>query len=187
MRGGIEVVADLGRDRPEPDLTLAYPAVAAVEQVVAEQPQRQVIATDRGGRPPVIARHQAGREVLHVARGPLPRERLRERAEPAYQRHPRRDRDIRQQPRPLLPCPARDHRLEHRARLVEMDDTRRQRQLSGTRNVHSIPLPVVNLNATLTTGSYQAQTNPALSSKNTDTYPQALDHSLLRRRGAGQL
>ena len=52
VRGGVEVVADLRRDRPEPVLALVDPAVAAVQQVVAEQPQRQVVAPDRRGRQP---------------------------------------------------------------------------------------------------------------------------------------
>jgi hypothetical protein len=152
-------MANLRRDGPEPLLALPDPAVTAIQQVVAKQPQRQVVAPDRRRRQPVITRHQTAREILHVTSRPVPRKRHGKLAESSYQQQSRLDRGVGQQPRLLLSSPPRQHRRKHRRRLIKMHHTGRQNQMGRARNTHADPSNAVNLDATMTTGSYQLPTS----------------------------
>jgi hypothetical protein len=58
MGDGVPLVTHLDRDLVEPVAALLGPLIARVGQVVAEHPQREVIATDRRQRQPLTARGQ---------------------------------------------------------------------------------------------------------------------------------
>lgn len=77
---------------------------------------------------------------------------------------------IHQQPRPLLPRPARHHRLEHRDRLIQMRNPRHQNQMTapGTTTTHP---QAVNINATMTMESYHAPGRTA-PTRHDGTHPQ---------------
>ena len=103
VRDRVPLMADRHRMGARPELALARrgPAIPAIAQVLAEQPQVRLVTPDRRqGQPPLG--HQRLRPLLHVRRAPVPRVLVGERQEPADQPLPRRDR--------VLPQP-RDPRL----------------------------------------------------------------------------
>lgn len=141
MGHGVPLVTHLRGHRVEPVTALTRPFVAGVGDVVAEHPQRQVVAADRRRRQLRCARRQRDGEVLDVRRRPRPRVGLREISEAAHQRQPGIDRRLAQHPRLLLPLPARDHALEHRRRLIQMHHAVDQDQPDRPRNLARQPAP----------------------------------------------
>ena len=139
----VPLVADLRRHLIEAVPALLGPLVACIGEVVAEHPQREVVAPDRRDRTSILPRRQRDREVLHVAGAPIPGVGLSEFGEPAHQPIPFGDRALAEHPGTLLPRPAGQHRLEDRDFLVEMQDTFDQNQPGGPRRVgHKLQLAV---------------------------------------------
>lgn len=56
-------------------------------------------------------------------------------AQPPHQRHPRHDRALTQEPRPLLALPASQHRLEHHTGRIKGNNTLSHFQMRRTRQI----------------------------------------------------
>ena len=153
----VPLVADLRGDLIEAVAALLGPLVAGIGEVVAEHPQRQVIAPDRRDRPPVLPRRQRHRKVLHVTRIPIPRVGLGEFGEPAHESLPFGDRALAEHAGALLPGPAGQHRLEDSDLFVEMQDTLDQNQPSGPRRVGHKPHWAVAVEITVLCLTQQAR------------------------------
>jgi hypothetical protein len=108
---GIPLVHDLRRVGAEPGLALGRPAVGRVGGVLAEQPDRQLVAAQRGAAQ-AAHRPQVGHPVIDQLRRPRPRERIGMGGERADDLLPALHRGERQPPGQLLVPPAVQHRGE---------------------------------------------------------------------------
>jgi hypothetical protein len=97
---------------PERLLARRSPAVAGVGEVLAEEPQVDLVAPDRG-RCEVPFPTQRQGPLLDMARPPTPRVLVGERQEPPHQSHARLNRVHLQTAGALLGPPTAQHRLEH--------------------------------------------------------------------------
>jgi len=75
MRGGVPLVADLHRMRPEPAFALGRPVVGRVGDVSAEQPHRLGVGTQRRAAQ-LTYRPQIGAPLVEQLRTPHPRHRV---------------------------------------------------------------------------------------------------------------
>ena len=114
VRDGVPLVADGHRMGADAERLLARqsPAVAGVGEVLAEEPQVDLVAPDRGRGEMTFATQRQG-PLLDVARPPTPRVLVGERQEPPHQPHARLDRVSLQAAGALLGPPTAQHRLEH--------------------------------------------------------------------------
>ena len=136
-------MADRHRMGTLPELLLAgsRPPVAAVAQVLAEQPQVHLVAADRRRGQPPLARQRL-RPLIDVRRPPAPRVLVRELQETAHQPLSRRDRVLPQPPGDLLSLPAPQHRLEHRVLRTQLHYPGNQLQMRSARQISpSHPTP----------------------------------------------
>lgn len=135
VREGVPFVSDGHRKGAEGFLACRAPAVAGVDEELGEQPNRALVAADRGRRQVLLAR-QRGRPLVHVGRRPLPRVLVREIEEPADQPFPRVDRFVLQPPRLLLSPPPPQHRVEHRVLRTQLDHPGNELQVSRAGEGH---------------------------------------------------
>ena len=139
----VPLMADRHRVHTRPELVLAGrgPAIPAIAEVLAEQPQIRLVAPDRR-RSQTLLRHQRLRPLLHVRRNPAPRVLVGELQEPADQPLPRRYRVLPQPARRLLSPPAAQHRLEHRVLRPQLHHPGHQLQMRRTSQITS-PQPAL--------------------------------------------
>ena len=133
----VPLVADRHRVRARPELPLTghRPAIAAVAQVLAEQPQVRLVAADRGRGQALLAGQRLG-PLINVRRPPLPRVLAGERQEPAHQPLPRHDRALPQAAGHVLGPPAAEHRLHHDVLRVELNHAGDQLKVRRARQVN---------------------------------------------------
>ena len=139
----VPLMADRHRVHTWPELVLAGrgPAIPAIAEVLAEQPQVRLVAPDRRRSQPLL-RHQRLRPLIHVRRTPAPRVLVGELQEPADQPLPRRYRVLPQPARRLLSPPAAQHRLEHRVLRPQLHHPGHQLQMRRTSQITS-PQPAL--------------------------------------------
>ena len=139
----VPLMADRHRVHTWPELVLAGrgPAIPAIAEVLAEQPQIRLVAPDRR-RSQTLLRHQRLRPLIHVRRNPAPRVLVGELQEPADQPLPRRYRVLPQPARRLLSPPAAQHPLEHRVLRPQLHHPGHQLQMRRTSQVTS-PQPAL--------------------------------------------
>src|SRR5699024_1959339 len=116
----VVVMTDLWWELIKSFLALLDPPVTAVEKIVAEHTDHQVITADRRWRSFLGARQQRQSESLHVYRSPSPRIGPSELVEATDQGDPSVHGLIAQGPGSYLSLPPSDHRTEHSLWLVRV-------------------------------------------------------------------
>jgi hypothetical protein len=136
MSDRVPLVADRHRERAERLLALDRPPVPAVGEVLAEQPQIGLVATDRR-RSEMLLTGQRLRPLVHMRRSPAPRVLVGELQEPPHQPLPRSDRVLLQPTRGLLGPPALQHRLDHGVLGTQLHHTGDELKTRGARQITS--------------------------------------------------
>ena len=136
MSDRVPLMGDRHRMLPGAERLLARqrPAVPAIDQELAELPERALIAADRRWRQ-VLLCSQRQRPLVHVPRRPRPRVLVRELQEPPHQPFPGSHRVLPQPARHLLRTPAPQHRLDHRVLRAQLRHPGHQLQVRRTRQI----------------------------------------------------